>query len=137
MSWIALATYRRSDRLAPALVLNNKLYDLEAAISAGVPNVQPDWLGNGVEAMVKNWSKAQPWLKEATPAAAKLVASGALEPIEGDAASVAAPFVPQLIFYVASNYANNASEMGTTLAAKAQRKTYRPEQRRVGKGDGK
>src|SRR3546814_6648679 len=70
--------------------------------------------------MVKNWSKAQPWLKEATPAAAKLVASGALEPIEGDAASVAAPFVPQRIFCVASNYAKHASEMGTKLAAKAQ-----------------
>src|SRR3546814_14065763 len=120
MSWIALATYRRSDRLAPALVLNNKLYDLEAAISAGVPNVQPDWLGNGVEAMVKNWSKAQPWLKEATPAAAKFVASGALEPIEGDAASVAAPFVPQRIFCVASNYPKPSNKRGTKLDATAQ-----------------
>src|SRR3546814_14860834 len=103
MSWIALATYRRSDRLDPALVLNNKLYDLEAAIRDGVPNVQPDWLGNGVEGMVKNWSKAKPWLKEAMPAAAKLGATGGVEPIEVNAGSRAGTVVRRSIFFVGSN----------------------------------
>jgi 2,4-diketo-3-deoxy-L-fuconate hydrolase len=122
MSWIALATYRRADRLAPALVIDNRLYDLEAALAAGLPSASPDWLSGGIEAMLRDWATAQTWLRNATPVAASLVASGAIRPVEGGA--VAAPYVPNRIFCAASNYASHANEMGTVLAAKSQSKPY-------------
>lgn len=124
MSWIALATYRRADRLAPALVIDNRLYDLEAALAAGLPSASPDWLSGGVEAMLRDWATAQAWLRSATPVAASLVASGAIRPVEGGASAVAAPYVPNRIFCAASNYASHANEMGTVLAAKSQSKPY-------------
>lgn len=124
MSWIALATYRRADRLAPALVIDSQLYDLEAALAAGLPSASPDWLLGGVEAMLRDWSTAQAWLRNATPVAASLVASGAVRPVEGGASAVAAPYVPNRIFCAASNYASHANEMGTVLAAKSQSKPY-------------
>ncbi len=124
MTWIALATYRRTDRLAPALVIDNQLYDLEAALGAGLPSVPPAWLAGGVEAMLQDWATAQTWLRTATPVAASLAASGAIAPVEGGASAVAAPYVPNRIFCAASNYASHANEMGTVLAAKSQSKPY-------------
>lgn len=124
MTWIALATYRRTERLAPALVIDNKLYDLEAALGAGLPSVPPAWLAGGIEAMLQDWATAQTWLRTATPVAASLAASGAIAPVEGGASAVAAPYVPNRIFCAASNYASHANEMGTVLAAKSQSKPY-------------
>lgn len=124
MSWIALATYRRGDRLAPALVLDHALYDLEASLRAGLPAGRAEWVAGGVGLMLKEWDQARPWLKDAAPAAAALVASGALRPVPEGASAVAAPFVPQRIFCAASNYASHANEMGTVLAAKSQSKPY-------------
>lgn len=129
MTWIALASYRRSDgagtRLAPALVLQGeKIYDLEAAIAAGVPAVPDHWLSDGVAAMLADWDRAQAWLREATPLAAGLAASGRLQPVADGASRIAAPWVPQRIFCAASNYSAHANEMGTKLAAKSQSKPY-------------
>jgi 2-keto-4-pentenoate hydratase/2-oxohepta-3-ene-1,7-dioic acid hydratase in catechol pathway len=124
MSWIALATYRRPERLASALVIDNRLYDLEDALAAGLPPASPDWLAGGIEAMLRDWDTAQAWLRDATPVAASLAASGAIRPEEGGASAVAAPYVPNRIFCAASNYASHANEMGTVLAAKSQSKPY-------------
>ncbi len=124
MSWIALATYRRADRLATALVIDNQLYDLDAALAAGLPAARPEWAAGGIEAMLKDWGRAQAWLKTATPVAASLAASGAVKPVENGRSSVAAPYVPQRMFCAASNYASHANEMGTVLAAKSQSKPY-------------
>src|SRR5688572_30846928 len=106
MSWIALATYRRADRLAPALVIDSQIFDLEAALAAGLPPASPDWLAAGVEAMLRDWSTAQTWLRDATPVATSLAQSGAIRPVEGGASAVAAPYVPNRIFCAASNYAS-------------------------------
>ena len=124
MSWIALATYRRADRLAPALVIDDQLYDLEAALTAGLPSAPRDWLSGGVEAMLRDWASAQIWLRDATAIAASLAASGAIRPVEGGSSAVAAPYVPNRIFCAASNFASHANEMGTVLAAKSQSKPY-------------
>ncbi|MES2250381.1 MAG: fumarylacetoacetate hydrolase family protein [Pseudomonadota bacterium] len=124
MSWIALATYRRAGGLAPALVLDDQLYDLEAARAAGLPPLPEAWVTQGVEAMLGDWANAQAWLRDATPIAAALAASGAIRPVADGAAAVAAPFVPSRIFCAASNYASHANEMGTVLAAKSQSKPY-------------
>ncbi|MFS2052806.1 fumarylacetoacetate hydrolase family protein [Variovorax sp. Varisp41] len=124
MTWIALATYRRTERLAPALVIDSQLYDLEAALGAGLPAIPPAWLAGGVEAMLQDWATAQTWLRTATPVAASLATSGAIAPVEGGVSAVAAPYVPNRIFCAASNYASHANEMGTVLAAKSQSKPY-------------
>lgn len=125
MPWIALATYRRKDRLATALVLDQQLYDLEAALAAGLAPVPPACAhGGGIEAMLNNWDSAKVWLEAATHAARSLVASGAIKPVADGQSAVAAPYVPQRIFCAASNYAKHASEMGTVLAAKSQSKPY-------------
>jgi len=124
MSWIALATYRRAGGLAPALVIDSQLYDLEAARAAGLPPLPEAWVTQGVEAMLGDWANAQAWLRDATPIAAALAASGAIRPVTDGAAAVAAPFVPSRIFCAASNYASHANEMGTVLAAKSQSKPY-------------
>ena len=124
MSLIALATYRRSGGLATALVLDNQLYDLEAAQAAGLPAVRPEWMRGGIEAMLKDWDEAQAWLKSAAPQAAALAAKGSIRPVAEGEAAVAAPYVPQRIFCAASNYASHANEMGTVLAAKSVSKPY-------------
>jgi len=124
MSWIALASYRRGARLAPALVLDNNLYDLQAALAAGLPATPADWVQGGVEAMLRDWTQAAPWLRDAAPVAASLAASGAIRPIPNGADAAAAPYVPQRIFCAASNFASHANEMGTVLAAKSQSKPY-------------
>ena len=124
MSWIALASHRRGNQLAPALVLDNKLYDLEAALAAGLPATPANWVQGGVEAMLRDWAQTAPWLRDATPVAASLAASGAIHPVPNGADAAAAPYVPQRIFCAASNFASHANEMGTVLAAKSQSKPY-------------
>jgi len=123
MSWIALATYRRSDRLAPALVLDQRLYDLDAALAAGLPAL-PEACRGGIARMLEAWPQTAPWLREAGPAAERLAASGAIRPVPAGERTVAAPYVPQRIFCAASSYAAHANEMGTVLAAKSQSKPY-------------
>lgn len=124
MEWIAIATYRQGSRLSPALVLDKRLYDLKAAVAAGLPAVPQEWLDGGVAAMVQDWDRAREWLKEATPQLGAAVASGAVKPLDEETVAVAAPYVPQRIFCAASNYAEHANEMGTVLAAKEQSKPY-------------
>ena len=124
MSWIALASHRRGTRLAPALVLDNRLYDLEAALAAGLPAAPASWIEGGVEAMLRDWALAGPWLRTAAPVAAALAAAGTIQPIANGADAAAEPYVPQRIFCAASNFASHANEMGTVLAAKSQSKPY-------------
>ena len=124
MEWIAIATYRQGSRLSPALVLDKRLYDLKAAVAAGLPAVPQEWLDGGVAAMVQDWDRAQAWLKEAAPRLGAAAASGAVKPLDEETVAVAAPYVPQRIFCAASNYAEHANEMGTVLAAKEQSKPY-------------
>ena len=124
MNWIALATYRRHDRLAPALVLDGKLYDLQKALDAGLPAARPEWLIDGIESLLKHWEQASSWVEASASAAAALASKGAITPEVDGLSAVAAPFVPQRIFCAASNYASHASEMGTVLATKSQSKPY-------------
>lgn len=124
MNWIALATYRRHDRLAPALVLDGKLYDLQKALDAGLPAARPEWLIDGIESLLKHWVQASSWVEASASAAAALASKGAITPEVDGLSAVAAPFVPQRIFCAASNYASHASEMGTVLATKSQSKPY-------------
>ncbi|WP_397473395.1 fumarylacetoacetate hydrolase family protein [Pusillimonas sp.] len=124
MGWIGLGTYDDGAGLKPAVVVEEKLYDLEQAVKAGAPSVKQEWLApDGVKAMLTNWNEARKWIEEAEPIVMQKVAEGAMVPLSGEV-RVAPPYVPQRIFCAASNYAEHASEMGTELAAKAQSKPY-------------
>lgn len=124
MTWIALASYRHQDRTAPALVQDEKLYDLAQASQAGVGAVPAAWLSGGVAAIVSDWEHASKWLRDAAPRLADAAARGAVRPVGSGALAAAAPFRPSRIFCAASNYIEHANEMGTVLAAKAESKPY-------------
>ena len=70
-----------ADALVPALVLDQKPYDLDDALRAGVPSADPMWIRGGVRAMIADWAKAGPWLRRAAPVAAELVGAGKLKPL--------------------------------------------------------
>jgi 2-keto-4-pentenoate hydratase/2-oxohepta-3-ene-1,7-dioic acid hydratase in catechol pathway len=123
MDWFALATYRQDDRLAPALVLGEALYDLAEAARAAVP-MRSEWIDGGVAAIVEGWKEAAAALPGAARAAAEFAKAGKLKPVPDGLKRLAAPFRPERIFCAASNYIEHANEMGTVLAAKADSKPY-------------
>lgn len=124
MTWIALASYRGAGGIAPALVLDEQLFDLRAAAAAGVPAPDEAWLRGGVAAMIAQWDETNEWLRGAGPALADRVASGNVPAVDGGRERLAAPYRPERIFCAASNYVEHANEMGTVLAAKAESKPY-------------
>jgi len=124
MTWIALASYRRDERTAPAVVQDGRLYDLADVARSGVPAPDARWLEQGVGAMIADWGRCAAWLREATPRIADAVARGAVQPLPDNRARLAPPLVPERIFCAASNYVEHANEMGTVLAAKSESKPY-------------
>jgi len=124
MSWIALASYRRNDRLAAAVVQDNKLYALDELPKGGIAQPPEHWRTGGVAAMVGDWSRCSSWLREAATQLAGAVARRAIQPVPDGLSHLAAPFRPERIFCAASNYIEHANEMGTVLAGKADSKPY-------------
>jgi 2-keto-4-pentenoate hydratase/2-oxohepta-3-ene-1,7-dioic acid hydratase in catechol pathway len=124
MTWTALASYRLDDRLAPALVHDQALFDLEQVARAGIGEVPSAWSRGGVAAMLNDWERCSRWLRDASPRLADAAARGAIQPVSDSASRVAAPFRPERIFCAASNFVEHANEMGTVLAAKAESKPY-------------
>ena len=109
MSWIALATYRTSSKAkAPAVVVDNKLYDARAA------------LPKGVAGSVADWPRAQAAVRQL----ADQVRDGKLPAVREGIAALTAPLRPTRIFCAAANYIEHAKEMGTVLASKTQSKPY-------------
>jgi len=124
MTPIALATYRKGGSLLPALVINSHLYDLAAALGAGLPTPKPAWIADGIASVIANWPDAASWAREVANRAGELVAAHKLVPVPNGTTLVAAPIRPERIFCAASNYIEHANEMGTVLAAKSESKPY-------------
>ena len=124
MTPIALATYRKGSSLLPALVINSQLYDLAAALGAGLPAPKPAWIADGIASVVANWPDAAPWVREVANRAGELVAAHKVASVPNGTALVAAPIRPERIFCAASNYVEHANEMGTVLASKSESKPY-------------
>lgn len=124
MTWIALASYRKGSAAAPALVLGDQLVDLANVAAAGGPPVPAAWREGGVRAMVTDWERCAPWLRETAPRLAEALAARRMEAVPDGAKQVDAPFRPERIFCAASNFVEHANEMGTVLAAKAESKPY-------------
>ncbi|HEY7242108.1 MAG TPA: fumarylacetoacetate hydrolase family protein [Burkholderiales bacterium] len=108
MSWFALATYRAGKTEAPAIVVDNRLYDARQA------------LPNGIAGAIADWSKAHAAVRHLGEQAR----AGKLAAVAEGAKTLSAPIRPTRIFCAASNYIEHAKEMGSVLAAKAQSKPY-------------
>ena len=108
MSWFALATYRAAKTEAPAIVIDNKLYDARQA------------LPNGIAGAIADWSKAHAAVRHLGEQAR----AGKLAAVAEGAKALTAPIRPMRIFCAASNYIEHAKEMGSVLAAKSQSKPY-------------
>ena len=108
MSWFALATYRAGKAEAPAIVVDNKLYDARQA------------LPNGIAGAIAEWSTTQAAVRQLGEQAR----AGKLAAVADGAKALTAPIRPMRIFCAASNYVEHAKEMGSVLAAKSQSKPY-------------
>jgi 2,4-diketo-3-deoxy-L-fuconate hydrolase len=109
MTWFALATYKTgANTEAPAIVVDDKLYDASEALPGGLAGVFADW------------SKSQAAVRHAGEQAR----AGKLKPVAGGIKALAAPIRPTRIFCAAANYIEHANEMGTVLAAKTESKPY-------------
>jgi 2-keto-4-pentenoate hydratase/2-oxohepta-3-ene-1,7-dioic acid hydratase in catechol pathway len=108
MSWFALATYRTGKAEAPAVVVDNKLYDATQA------------LPGGIAAALADWPKAQATVRQLGERAR----AGKLPAVAEGPKALTAPIRPMRIFCAAANYIEHAKEMGSVLAAKAQSKPY-------------
>src|SRR6478672_614012 len=104
MTPIALATYRKGSSLLPALVINSQLYDLAAALGAGLPAPKPAWIADGIASVVANCPDAAAWVREVASRAGELVAAHKVASVPNGTALVAAPIRPERIFCAASNY---------------------------------
>jgi 2,4-didehydro-3-deoxy-L-rhamnonate hydrolase len=124
MTWVALASYRRQDRLVPALVHDNQLYDLEEVTKAGAAAPPSEWLIGGVAAMLADWVRCSRWLRDVAPQLVTAVQRKGIQAVPDGKSRLGAPFRPERIFCAASNYIEHANEMGTVLAAKAESKPY-------------
>jgi 2-keto-4-pentenoate hydratase/2-oxohepta-3-ene-1,7-dioic acid hydratase in catechol pathway len=125
MKNLAIATYRAGKTAEPklAFVVDDALYDIDAARSAGVP-VTSDMYSGGWPGLLAQWTKVAPKLEAAMAKLRELVASKTLKPLDANNHEVLAPFRPERIFCAASNYIEHANEMGSVLAAKAESKPY-------------
>jgi 2-keto-4-pentenoate hydratase/2-oxohepta-3-ene-1,7-dioic acid hydratase in catechol pathway len=120
MVWYALSSYRRGEAVRTALVLDGGLYDLaDAASSLSNPVA---WAQADVDELLSQWVSVGPELDEFAEMAAAGVEQ--LTKLTIGANSLAPPLRPSRVFCAAANYAKHASEMGTVLAAKAERRPY-------------
>ena len=109
MTWFALATYKTASKAeAPAVVIDNKLYDASQALPGGLAGVFADWAGS--QAKVRQLGEQ--------------AKAGKLTPVADGLKALRAPIRPTRIFCAAANYIEHANEMGTKLAEKAQAKPY-------------
>jgi len=108
MNWFALATYRAGKAAAPAIVVDNRLYDARQAL--------PD----GIAGAIADWSKTHTAVRQLGEQAR----AGKLAAVAEGARALTAPIRPTRIFCAASNYIEHAKEMGSVLAAKSQSKPY-------------
>jgi len=124
MTWFALASYKRAGAIAPAIVIDEEVYDLASVASADAAPVPADWLTGGVAAMLANWTTERETIKRLGESVAELAARKKLAPVADGVGALDAPLRPERIFCAASNYIEHANEMGTALAAKENSKPY-------------
>lgn len=123
MNWFGIATYMAgAGSTAPrmGLVVDNVVYDAQAAVQAVTPATQP--LPADLEALLAGWEASAATL-QALESAALAIRQGRIE-LPRQEGALAVPYAPARIFATASNYYEHAAEMGTQLAARSESSPY-------------
>jgi len=121
---IALACHRGPNGPEPVVVLDGRLYPLAALGKAAKQEVPPEWIDQGIPAMLRDWERTAAWLEPLARGGADLVGSASLAAVGEGTSTLMAPYRAGRIFCAASNYVEHANEMGTVLAAKSASKPY-------------
>ncbi|HEV7367774.1 fumarylacetoacetate hydrolase family protein [Arenibaculum sp.] len=129
MVWFALASYRADRRTRAALVIGDRLYDLDAsarALAAGEadPRAAWPWAAWSVDELIGDWPAVRAGVQALAARAAQAVRTGGLTALTVAAGDIAPPIRPQRVFCAASNFVEHAAEMGTVLAAKVDSRPY-------------
>ena len=120
MVWYGIASLRRGAEIRPALVLEDRFVDVET--SAAVLGVESSQTLGSVDNMLSQWPNVVPALNALAEAATNNAER--LESLDPGPLDVLPPFRPERLFCAAANYAEHASEMGTKLADKSERRPY-------------
>ncbi|WP_026435433.1 fumarylacetoacetate hydrolase family protein [Acidovorax sp. JHL-9] len=123
MNWFGIATYMTSaGSTVPrmGLVVDNAVYDAQAAVQAAAPGAQP--VPADLAGLLAGWDASAAAL-QALDSAAQAIRQGRIQPLRQEAA-LAVPYAPARIFATASNYYEHAAEMGTQLAARSESSPY-------------
>ena len=120
MVWYGIASIRHGAEIRPALVLDDRMFDIQAtATEMGFGDVSGFV---SVDDMLLQWPDMAPILTElAQTATANSDRLEAFNPGQGE---VLPPFSTERLFCAAANYAEHANEMGTKLANKSERQPY-------------
>ncbi|MCV2350237.1 fumarylacetoacetate hydrolase family protein [Paucibacter sp. Y2R2-4] len=122
MNWYALASYDAGLGPRPALVLNERLYDVQSALQACGLSEHP--LQSGVQEAVEQWPHSAEAIASLAEQVAQRAAQGELAPLATAAYRLCTPYRPGRIFGAASNYYEHAKEMGTELAPRSESSPY-------------
>lgn len=123
MNWFGIATYMAgAGSTAPrmGLVVDNVVYDAQAAVQAVTPATQP--LPADLGALLAGWEASAATL-QALESAALAIRQGRIQ-LPQQKGALAVPYAPARIFATASNYYEHAAEMGTQLAARSESSPY-------------
>lgn len=134
MTWYALASLKTGDAVRTALVLDEKLFDLERTAESLSASI--DWARSSVDELLARWTDVSPQIDRFAEDAVNAVAR--LEELTVGPNDVAPPLRPGRFFCAAANYIEHANEMGTVLAAKADSNPYmfiKPDTALIGHND--
>lgn len=123
MTKFGLATYNSAGEKLPAVIVDEKIYDLGAAVAATRGNEnRPNWAGS-VNQAIESWEAVSADVDAFAVDLAEAISASKISPIEAED-QLLAPFKPNRIFGTASNYHEHAAEMETVLAAKSESSPY-------------
>lgn len=123
MNWFGIATYESADgSRRMGLVVDEKVYDAEAALAAVAPAIRLP--AGGLTGLLADWPALQgPLLAAFETAAGAILRSGGAA-VQARTEALAVPYQPGRIFATASNFYEHAAEMGTKLAARSESSPY-------------
>ena len=124
MDWFALATYKSGRGPRTALVLDERLVDLEAIHQAAGRPLGKGSMPMTIDALVAAWGRTERPLGRLADRAAELLAAGRVKTLPRGRATLLAPLRPRRIFCAAANYRDHAQEMGAVLAQKSESRPY-------------
>lgn len=124
MTWFALATFDDGRGSRPALVMDERLYDVAELAARCGSEAQSCALLRGTQAAVADWAASLGPMRRMADRLAELVHDQAIAPLPPGRYRLAVPYAPGRIFAAASNFYEHAREMGTQLAPRSESAPY-------------